>query len=106
MCNRRDVRRFARVPNSATSLDNASKEVKNDFGNTSRQDSAEFKFQTALVNKIVRNDHGDRKKIMKNRLDMSNFQGRFNFADKQIDKLVYELYGLTEEEITIIEGGK
>jgi hypothetical protein len=30
----------------------ASKEVKNDFGNTSRQDSAEFKFQTALVNKM------------------------------------------------------
>ena len=24
--------------------------------------------------------------------------------DKQIDKLVYELYGLTEEEIGIVEG--
>jgi len=34
---------------------------------------------------------------MKNRLDMSNFQGRFNLADKQIDKLVYEVYNLTEE---------
>jgi len=40
---------------------------------------------------------------MKNRLDMSNFQGRFNFADKQIDKLVYELYDLTPEEIAIVE---
>ena len=27
-------------------------------------------------------------------------------TDKQIDSLVYELYGLTEEEIKIVEGGK
>ena len=27
-------------------------------------------------------------------------------TDKQIDKLVYELYGLTEEEIKIVKGGK
>jgi hypothetical protein len=26
-------------------------------------------------------------------------------TDKQIDDLVYELYGLTEEEIKIVEGG-
>jgi len=26
--------------------------------------------------------------------------------DKQIDELVYELYGLTEEEIRGVEGGK
>jgi hypothetical protein len=25
-------------------------------------------------------------------------------VDKQIDKLVYQLYGLTEEEIKIVEG--
>jgi hypothetical protein len=25
--------------------------------------------------------------------------------DRQIDQLVYELYGLTEEEIKIVEGG-
>lgn len=42
---------------------------------------------------------------MKNRLDMSNIQGRFNLDDKQIDKLVYELYDLTEDEINVIEGG-
>jgi type II restriction/modification system DNA methylase subunit YeeA len=28
----------------------------------------------------------------------------FNKADRQIDKLVYELYGLTEDEIKIVEG--
>ncbi len=26
-------------------------------------------------------------------------------ADQQIDALVYELYGLTEEEIQLVEGG-
>jgi hypothetical protein len=26
-------------------------------------------------------------------------------TDAQIDRLVYELYGLTEEEIRIVEGG-
>ena len=27
-------------------------------------------------------------------------------TDQQIDQLVYELYGLTEEEIRIVEGGR
>lgn len=31
-------------------------------------------------------------------------QRQIDAADKQIDKLVYELYGLTEEEIRIVEG--
>ena len=26
-------------------------------------------------------------------------------TDRQIDRLVYELYGLTEEEVRIVEGG-
>jgi hypothetical protein len=26
--------------------------------------------------------------------------------DRQIDELVYELYGLTPEEIALVEGGK
>ena len=29
---------------------------------------------------------------------------RFGATDGAIDKLVYELYGLTEEEIRIVEG--
>lgn len=32
-------------------------------------------------------------------------QRQIDATDKQIDKLVYELYGLTEEEIKIVEGG-
>jgi hypothetical protein len=31
-------------------------------------------------------------------------KARINYTDKKIDKLVYELYGLTEEEIKIVEG--
>ena len=33
-------------------------------------------------------------------------QRRIDITDKQIDALVYELYGLTEEEIRIVEGRK
>jgi predicted type IV restriction endonuclease len=33
-------------------------------------------------------------------------QRQFDATDKQIDKLVYELYELTEDEIKIVEGGK
>jgi hypothetical protein len=31
-------------------------------------------------------------------------EGQIDATDKQIDALVYELYGLTEEEIRIVEG--
>ena len=32
-------------------------------------------------------------------------QRRIDATDRQIDRLVYELYGLTEEEIRIVEEG-
>ena len=32
-----------------------------------------------------------------------NFVNQINATDKEIDKMVYELYGLTREEIGIIE---
>ena len=32
-------------------------------------------------------------------------QRQIEATDQQIDQLVYELYGLTEEEIKIVEGG-
>lgn len=54
---------IARVPNVVTSLGNACKEVKNDFGNTSRQDSAEFKSQTTLVNKMSETIMENEKKL-------------------------------------------
>ena len=36
--------------------------------------------------------------------DKTKIQRQINKTDKQIDKLVYELYDLTEEEIAIVEG--
>lgn len=32
------------------------------------------------------------------------FEKKINMIDKKIDELVYRLYGLTEDEIKIIEG--
>jgi hypothetical protein len=34
----------------------------------------------------------------------TSLQRQINATDQQIDQLVYELYGLTEEEIKIVEG--
>jgi hypothetical protein len=36
--------------------------------------------------------------------DKSYYERRCETLDKQIDQVVYELYGLTEEEIRIVEG--
>ncbi len=37
---------------------------------------------------------------------VSQFQWVSDSADRQIDYLVYELYGLTEAEIKIVEGNQ
>ena len=36
--------------------------------------------------------------------DKELYQRRIEATDREIDALVYELYGLTEEEIAIVEG--
>ena len=36
--------------------------------------------------------------------DKAMVQRQIDATDRQIDKLVYELYGLTEEETKIVEG--
>ena len=36
--------------------------------------------------------------------DQRLYERQIEAADRQIDALVYELYGLTEEEIAIVEG--
>jgi hypothetical protein len=38
--------------------------------------------------------------------DSTLIQRRIDTTDRQIDKLVYRLYGLTDEEIAIVEGKK
>ena len=37
--------------------------------------------------------------------EQERMQREIETADVQIDRLVYELYGLSEEEIRIVEGG-
>ena len=37
--------------------------------------------------------------------DRTVHQSRIDATDRRIDRLVYDLYGLTEEEIRIVEGG-
>ena len=36
--------------------------------------------------------------------DKELYERQIKIIDKQIDRLVYELYGLTEEEIKVVEG--
>jgi cell division protein FtsL len=36
--------------------------------------------------------------------EIDTFQRQIDATDREIDTLVYELYGLTEEEIAIVEG--
>jgi hypothetical protein len=36
--------------------------------------------------------------------DKELYERQIKFVDAQIDRLVYELYGLTEEEVKVVEG--
>lgn len=38
--------------------------------------------------------------------DKNYLQRKYATLDKQIDELVYQLYGLTEEEIRLVEGNE
>ena len=42
----------------------------------------------------------------KSQSDQELYQRQIDATDKEIDKLVYNLYGLTEEEIRIVEGAQ
>ena len=43
--------------------------------------------------------------IILNRTPMKGlYEQRIKVVDEQIDRLVYELYGLTEEEVGVVEG--
>ena len=38
--------------------------------------------------------------------DKELYERQIRLVDAQIDRLVYELYGLTEEEVRVVEGEK
>ena len=42
--------------------------------------------------------------ILKHESDRKQFQTKIDYCEDRINKIVYELYGLTEEEIKIVEG--
>ena len=42
--------------------------------------------------------------ILNDKTELLNIQEEINKTDKEIDEMVYKLYGLTDEEIKIVEG--
>lgn len=55
-----------------------------------------------LYDDAVKNDNFDREIKLKNEIE--NLEKVFVDSENEIDKMVYELYGLSEEEIKIVEG--
>jgi adenine-specific DNA-methyltransferase len=47
-----------------------------------------------------------KKQLAVTQRDSEQLQHKFDYLDGEIDKLVYELYGLTAEEIRIVEGNE
>ncbi|MBI5756411.1 MAG: N-6 DNA methylase [Nitrospirae bacterium] len=65
-------------------------------------DKARYDKLVAQVERML--DMHNRLKTAKTPDDKTHLQRQIDATDKQIDGLVYELYGLTEEEIRIVEG--
>ena len=62
----------------------------------------ESKLVTQLADQHI--DLHQRIALVKTNHEKTTLQRQIDATDKQIDKLVYELYELTPEEITIVEG--
>ena len=65
-------------------------------------DKARHDKMVLLVNQML--DLHKRKSLAKDAADQERLQRMIESTDQQIDALVYELYGLTPEEIAIVEG--
>ncbi len=61
----------------------------------------QIKDYQSLLNNAVKNDNFDREIKLKQAIH--HFESKVIQTDKEIDKMVYELYGLTAEEIGIVE---
>jgi hypothetical protein len=64
-------------------------------------DAARYNKMVALVDPVLALDKKLAAAIL---ADKEPYQRQFEGTDQQIDALVYELYGLTEEEIGVVEG--
>lgn len=74
-----------------------------DFNN--KQDKENHDSLTALVDNIIQTQKDyNEKKDSTDDLNRRLFEQKINLLDNKINELVYRLYGLTEEEIKIIEG--
>jgi len=73
-----------------------------DFGN-----SADVALHDKMVPLVERMLELNKKKAEgRNPVTLSHLQSDISITDRQIDRLVYELYALSPEEIAIVEGGK
>ena len=73
-----------------------------DFSNKSER--AQYNKMGKLIEKML--DVHKRQSEAKIPSDKESFQRQADATDKQIDQLVYQLYGLTDEEIKIVEEAK
>lgn len=73
-----------------------------DFGNPA--DKRQHDKMVKLVERML--DLNKKIGAVKVPTEKERLQREINATDKQIDTLVYDLYGLTEEEIAIVEGNK
>jgi len=69
---------------------------------SNRADKARHDQLVALVERIL--DLNKRLASSKTPQEQTGYQRQIAATDGEIDRLVYELYGLTEEEIAIVEG--
>jgi hypothetical protein len=67
-----------------------------------RPDKAQHDRTVSLVERML--DQRRRLAAAKNPNDKTRLQSLVDATDREIDRLVYDLYGLTEEEIMIVEG--
>ena len=71
----------------------------------------DFDFKTFLAElkklkiKLSLSDQAEWKEFFEQyKAEINQLQSEISKTDKEIDQMVYELYGLTEEEIKIVEG--
>jgi hypothetical protein len=69
-----------------------------------RQDTAMHKKMVSLVEQILERNRELAEETWS--INQERLQGEIKALDREIDELVYELYGMTEEEIRVVEGEK
>jgi len=97
-------------------INQVSQAAKDDFPQVTIKDILALPFPTGISNKtqhdrmvtLVDRMLDLHQKLQKGKIvhEKELLERQIKITDNQIDRLVYELYGLTEEEIKIVEGSK